>query len=99
MGLNPHVSGYAGRLTQGTYTDTASGSMYQTLVYSYPSSQSASFIFRVSGSSDFVSWTTGVQVNSVTGGGLKTVTKRDTVPMDGTSPRRFLRLEVTVPTN
>jgi hypothetical protein len=99
LGLSARVSGYAGRLTQGTYTDPADGTLYQSLVYIYPSSTPASFLFRVAGTSDFVTWTTGVQVSRITGGGLTTVTKRDTVPLDANSPRRFLRLEVTVPTN
>jgi len=103
MGLSPFQRGYSGHYITGT---TISGSQrYLAVTYTQPSPAATGIAFSVEGSSDLSgTWSAGgIQVSNTTTGALQTIVVRDTQPMGGAAPKRFIRLKIvvtaTVPAN
>ncbi len=97
LGLAVNSQGYAGRLSSGK--TNVSGVDYLSLTYTRPEPVPSGVGYLVKTSPDLTNWSAAETVevaNDVTGG-LRTITVRDSMPMDGTQPKRFIHLEVTVP--
>jgi hypothetical protein len=97
LGLDLNTRGLGDRLTTGKVND--SGQEYLALTYTTPEPAPSGVIYTVTTSPDLVNWSAleTVPVSSTTSGGvLRTTTVRDTQSA-GTTQKRFIRLEVTLP--
>jgi len=97
LGLSLATRGYGGRVAHGT--TTVSGSRYLTLTYVRPEPAPSGVGYAVQTGSNLAGWsaTDTVQVSSTVAGGLRTTVVRDSRPMGAVNPKRFIRLEATVP--
>ncbi len=96
LGLNVNDPGYAGRMT--TEVLDVSGADHLSLTYTRPDPAPAGVVYTVKVSSDLATWSAAqtVEVSNSTAGDLRTITVRDTEAL-GAVPRRFIRLEISVP--
>ena len=96
LGLNPNVSGYNGRLSQTLVHQN--GEDYLAITYSRPdpAPEGIGYAGQLSSSADAESWSSNdvVVQSSVAANGLRTITLRDTIPINS-QPRRFIRLRIT----
>lgn len=93
LGLDPKVSGNAGRLGYGEVIDH--GSRYLSFTYTRPEPAPAGITYSVEASDDLTGWSPSgvVEVGSMVESGLRTVTMRDGAPLADNS-KRFMRLNV-----
>ena len=97
LGLGPSVRGYGGRV--GTGAANAAGQDYLTLTFTRPEPAPANAVFTVKTGSDLTAWTAAetAEVSNTVSNNLRTITVRDTHPMNSGAEHRFIRLEVTIP--
>jgi hypothetical protein len=98
LGLNPYIPGYGVRLSTGTVV--SDNQRYLSLTYIRPEPAPAGVsLYSVRTGSNLTQWSTTdtVEVSNVVSGSTRTVTIRDALPISETNPRRFIRLETTVP--
>jgi len=97
LGLPLATRGYGGRLSQGLIT--VAGSRYLSLTYTRPEPAPSGAVYSVKAGPDLGGWTEAdtVQVGSSVAGGLRTTVLRDIRPVGAAHPRRFMRLEASVP--
>ncbi len=100
LGIDPHVAGYQGHMTQGTVTE--SGETYLSLTYVRPEPPPVGVSYAVKTRGDMSSGTVSDAVEfsstpDVPAPGLRTVVARDTVPMSDHEAMCFIHLEVVVP--
>ena len=97
LGINPFVSGYFGRITQGMVG--SAGQTYLSLTYIRPEPPPTGVLYTVRVGNDVGQWSAAetLELSNVVTGSFRTITIRDTVPMEGATPHRFIRLEVAVP--
>jgi len=96
LGLDPRVSGSAGRLAYGLVTDARGN--YLSLTYTRPDPAPAGITYSVESCSDLAGWTTAglVETSNTANAGLRTITVSSGTPLTGGS-KSFLRLKVSQP--
>lgn len=97
LGLSAATAGYDGRYVIG---ETAiGGSNYLTLTYTRPEPAPDGASYAVKSCGDLATWSASMtaEVSNIAQTGSRTITVRDTQPMNGTSGLRFIHLEITTP--
>lgn len=97
LGLGLSTRGHGGRVSHGS--TTLSGSKYLTLTYVRPEPAPSGAVYVVEVGSTPATWnaTETATVSSTVAGGLRTTVVRDIRPMGAAHPRRFIRLQATLP--
>lgn len=95
LGLAPGDQGYAGHYSVGPVTDA--GLPYLALTYTCPSPSLENISYNIETSSDLTSWFAAgnVLIDTVISGSFKTITVRDSQSINGSTPKRYIRLSVT----
>ncbi len=96
LGLSPHEAGLKDRITPGIRAQ--SDGNYFTCTYTMPEPSAPDITTAMEASSDLLAWnSTGLTtLSDTTDGTTRTITVRDSAPIDN-QDRRFMRLRVTKP--